>query len=638
MEAVASDRSIAVEVQNKFLEVFNNYINKKDPFTTGIESDPIRSVEKATMWGLRNFFLALSGMGESFSHPVLAAVKGAEYFNGNFFKSAYEMSKVSPKVYGLALLRELKPIAGISVSLNKLYRGLGALIGGDDGELLASLELSSIADTITPKKQGSVLVEGLKGMADIVQDLNLHLQGSMQNMRYLSSSLLAIQKIKQLLNYDKFELLPLEDQKRFKAVYIDDDVKFQKWKADLNLKDSNNKTIGLTNALYKIGYSDETKYLHSSMLYDLYAEDPFKNLRTTNMGGGENLLLKVKTLFTTFTNDLLNYGWDKARYYKDSKGIYRKRMSTNYLKHITKNKKDFLISTTGGVAGITLLSLAGIAGKYLDSKVFGKSDDEKTRARLKAIAYSGDKGKYIADFALDASMSATGLDAFSQSSTGITGMIETMKENNFVPRRVNTLYNSIKGTPIYSKPFGMDWYTSELYNEEVRKDIQKRSGEEEDEELKQNLETFFNALDVAYTEALEESGQLSTGSGLEKKRELLGYDDKKEVEEMRTSQNFNSIVALTLVQSDMDNVKNNFMINIEEAKEKDLLNKSTDEYLKDTGINKKLNKVITDQTTLAKEEQKKLDEYMKTVKDKDEFVRLLKEMEYRKYLLNSRKR
>ena len=638
VEAVASDRSIAVEVQNKFLEVFNNYINKKDPFTTGIESDPIRSVEKATMWGLRNFFLALSGMGESFSHPVLAAIKGTEYFNGNFFKSAYEMSKVSPKVYGLALLRELKPIAGISVSLNKLYRGLGALIGGDDGELLASLELSSIADTITPKKQGSVLVEGLKGMADIVQDLNLHLQGSMQNMRYLSSSLLAIQKIKQLLNYDKFELLPLEDQKRFKAVYIDDDVKFQKWKADLNLKDSNNKTIGLTNALYKIGYSDETKYLHSSMLYDLYAEDPFKNLRTTNMGGGENLLLKVKTLFTSFTNDLLNYGWDKARYYKDSKGIYRKRMSTNYLKHITKNKKDFLISTTGGVAGITLLSLAGIAGKYLDSKVFGKSDDEKTRARLKAIAYSGDKGKYIADFALDASMSATGLDAFSQSSTGITEMLKTMKENNFVPRRVNTLYNSIKGTPIYNKPSDLDWYTSTLYEEEIRKDIQRRSGEEEDEELKQNLETFFNALDVAYTEALEESGQLPTGSGLEKKRELLGCDDKKEVEEMRASQNFNSIVALTLAQSDMDNVKNNFMINIEEAKEKDLLNKSTDEYLKDTGINKKLNKVITDQTTLTKEEQKKLDEYMKTVKDKDEFVRLLKEMGYRKYLLNSRKR
>ena len=213
-----------------------------------------------------------------------------------------------------------------------------------------------------------------------------------------------------------------------------------------------------------------------------------------------------------------------------------------------------------------------------------------------------------------------------------------MKENNFVPRRVNTLYNSIKGTPIYNKPSDLDWYTSTLYEEEIRKDIQRRSGEEEDEELKQNLETFFNALDVAYTEALEESGQLPTGSGLEKKRELLGYDDKKEVEEMRASQNFNSIVALTLAQSDMDNVKNNFMINIEEAKEKDLLNKSTDEYLKDTWINKKLNKVITDQTTLTKEEQKKLDEYMKTVKDKDEFVRLLKEMGYRKYLLNSRKR
>lgn len=632
VKAISEERSIADNVQRKFLEVLKNYVERKDQFKKTVQSNPIDTAEKAVFWGLRNYFLALSGAGEVLQHPALTAVKGTEYFDGNFFKSAYETSKITPKAIGLTMLREFKPIAGMGVSLNRFYRGLGALIGGDDGELLASLETARYADIITPRKNGSLTVEGIKGMGSIVQDFALHLQESMQNLRFFSSQLLAIQKIKQLLNYDKFESLSLDDQKRFKAVYIDDDIKFQAWKNNLKTINESGNNVGLISALYKNGFSDETKYLRSSMAYDLYAEDPLKNLKKPE--GDKSFFLNFRTVFTTFTNDLLNYGWDKLNYYRDKKGIYRNRLSTAYLKHIKDNPKDTAISIGGGVAGLTLLSIAGMARPYIDSKIFQKSDDEKIQAKIKAVAYSADKGKYLRPLAIESVLSGTGLDAFSMSSSGIGDMFGTMLKNKFVPRRVDSVYNAWRGTPVYNKPYNMDWYTKALYEEEIKNDVRKRAGLEK--EQKQTLEEFFKAMDTAYTEVLEENGDLPKGSGVERKRELLGYDDKKEVKKIKNSENYKVIETISLIQSNPQNIENNFANNIEEIQEKNMINGKRKMFMKAFGITEKGYDAMKKQVELTEEEKKKLKRYMDSLDEKDEFWRLMKEVGYKSYLLNTR--
>ncbi|MDY3060452.1 MAG: hypothetical protein SOR11_10755 [Fusobacterium sp.] len=632
VKGIASDRAIAVEVQEAFKKALGNYIKRKDMFKKSLQSDPIDMLTDSVSWGVRNYFLAFSGIKEIPSHPLLTALKGSEYFDGNFFKSLYEVGKTTPRALGLTMLRELKPLAGMSVGLNKLYRGLEAIIGGDDGELLASLEIARMANIITPRKNGNIAVEGIKGMASIVQDFNLHLQGSMQNLRFVSSNLLAIQKIKSLLTYDKFESLSIEDQKRFKMVYIDDDIKFQKWKETLNLQDKDNNIIGLRKALYETGFSDETKYLKSSMAYDLYAEDPLKNTREFTKN--KELLSKFRTLFTTFTNDLFNYGLDKTRYYKDKKGIYRSRLSIAYLKHLKENPINSTLALSGGIAGITLLSIGGMAGQYIDSKVFGKSDDEKIKAKLKAIAYSGDKNKYIRNLSLESTLAGTGLDAFTYSPNSITDMFRTMWENKFIPKRVSTLYNSIQGTPIYSKAYNMDWYTKALYDKEIQSDVRKRAGLGKEE--KQTLEEFFKAMDTAYTEVLEENNKLPKGSGIERRRELLGYNDKKEVKEIKESKNYQSLEAITLIQSNPNNVKNNFINNLSEAEENDLLNKDTSAYLEAIGYTKEADKLIKKEVKLTKEEEKELKKYMDSLDEKDEFWRMMHEISYKSYLLDKR--
>lgn len=632
VKAISGERAIADDVQKKFLEVLKNYVERKDQFKKTVQSNPIDTAEKAVFWGIRNYFLVLSGAGEVLQHPALTAAKGTEYFDGNFFKSAYETSKITPRAVGLTMLREFKPIAGMGVSLNKFYKGLGALIGGDDGELLASLETARFAEIITPRKNGSLAVEGIKGMAGIVQDFALHLQGSMQNLRFFSSQLLAVQKIKQLLTYDKFESLSLEDQKRFKIVYIDNDTKFQAWKNDLKIINESGNNVGLISALYKNGFSDETKYLRSSMAYDLYAEDPLKNLKKPE--GDKSFFLNFRTVFTTFTNDLLNYGWDKLNYYRDKKGIYRNRLSTAYLKHIKDNPKETALSIGGGVASLTLLSIAGMARPYIDSKIFQKSDDEKIQAKIKAVAYSADKGKYLRPLAIESVLSGTGLDAFSMSPSGIGDMFETMWKNKFVPRRVDSVYNAWRGTPVYNKPYNMDWYTKALYNKEIEADVRKRAGLEK--EQKQTLEEFFKVMDTAYTEVLEENGDLSKGSGVERKRELLGYDDKKEVKKIKNSENYKVIETISLIQSNPQNIENNFANNIEEIQEKNMINGKRKMFMKAFGITEKGYDAMKKQVELTEEEKKKLKRYMDSLDEKDEFWRMMKEVGYKSYLLNTR--
>lgn len=632
VKAISEERSIADNVQNKFLEVLKNYVERKDQFKKTVQSNPIVTAEKAVFWGIRNYFLALSGAGEVLQHPALTAAKGTEYFDGNFFKSAYETSKITPRAVGLTMLREFKPIAGMGASLNKFYKGLGALIGGDDGELLASLETARFAEIITPRKNGSLAVEGIKGMAGIVQDFALHLQGSMQNLRFFSSQLLAVQKIKQLLTYDKFESLSLEDQKRFKIVYIDNDTKFQAWKNNLKTINESGNNVGLISALYKNGFSDETKYLRSSMAYDLYVEDPLKNLKKPE--GDKSFFLNFRTVFTTFTNDLLNYGWDKLNYYRDKKGIYRNRLSTAYLKHIKDNPKETALSIGGGVASLTLLSIAGMARPYIDSKIFQKSDDEKIQAKIKAVAYSADKGKYLRPLAIESVLSGTGLDAFSMSSSGIGDMFGTMWKNKFVPRRVDSVYNAWKGTPVYSKPYNMDWYTKALYNKEIEADVRKRAGLEK--EQKQTLEEFFKAMDTAYTEVLEENGDLPKGSGVERKRELLGYDDKKEVKEIKESKNYKALETITLMQSAPQDIENNFANNLDQLQEKKLLNEKEEKVVKELDMSEMAYKTLKKRYELTPEENKKLEKYMKELDEKDEFRRMLKETVYKGYLLRNR--
>ena len=445
---------------------------------------------------------------------------------------------------------------------------------------------------------------------------------------------MAVQKIKNLLKYDKFESLSLDDQKIFKRVFIDNDIKFQNWKNSLNTINEKGKPVGLINALYKNGYSDETKYIRSSMAYDLYAEDPLKNLKNPNAGVVKNIFLKMRTLFTTFTNDLFNYGLDKMKFYKDKNGIYRSRLSTTYLKHIKDNPKEFGLTVGGGVAGLTLLSIGGIGGTYLDSKLFQKSDDEKIKAKLKSISYSADKGKYIRNFALESALSGTGLDSFNMSVKSPVDTFTTMWNNKFVPRRVDSLYNAWRGTPVYSKPYNMDWYTKALYEEEIKNDVRKRAGLKK--EHKQTLEEFFKVMDTAYTEVLEENGDLPKGSGVERKRELLDYNDKKEVKEIKESKNYKALETITLMQSAPQDIENNFANNLDQLQEKKLLNGKEEKVVKELDMTEMAYKTLKKRYELTPEENKKLEKYMKELDEKDEFRRMLKETVYKGHLLRNR--
>lgn len=593
-------------VEKTFKRYMNNYISNKSVFKNNVQTGTEEIFESAMFYTLRNYFLAFSGMKEIFSHPALTAVKATKYYNGNFFRSAGSTAINAPKTYLTAMLKELKPIADTSYALKKLYRGLGSIIGDEE---LAALEFARSMETLSPIREGSQLVNGVKIGAEIAQKVNLHIQGSMQNLRYVCSRYQGIDIIKRLLKSENFDNLDSSTKDLLKSLHIADNEKFLNWKKEVN-------DVGLKNALYVNGKSDITKYLHSYITDELYSEDPMKSIR--NPRTEVDTITKLRTMFTTFTNDMLNYFSDTVRYYKDKDGLYRSRLSKTYLKYLKENPTENIKNFVSGVGGLTVLGIATLGGEWWDSIVFQGSKDEEIEARLAAIKDSGyNRNEYITDIAKDVFLKGTALDSVTQGGNILDSTLKNISKGKFLPQRISNIYNAISGTPVYNEnPYGMDWYVKGKYDKLVMEDKSKRFGFDE----------FDKLMTITMADTLAENGEISQEENLNIRRKL-GVDDRKEAREIENSKNYKTILNVSIAQGGIHKSEEEFqktlINNIDKSLEENTINASKKEVLKKLEVSDKLYRNLENSFELTAEEEKELQDYMKTVSELNHLNRLM---------------
>lgn len=614
-------------VENSFKRYIENYISNKSVFKKDIQTGVSDIIENSLLYTLRNYFLALSGMKEIFSHPVLTGVKASKYYDGyfNLFKSFGGVIKNAPRTYLTAILKELKPITDTSYVLKKLYKGLGSIIGDEE---LAELEFARCMETLSPMRNGSQLAEGIKIGAEIAQKVNLHIQGSMQNLRYVCARYQGIDIIKSILKKENFDKLDQNAKELLKSLHISDNEKFLNWKKSVD-------EVGLKNALYVNGKSDITKYIHSYLTDELYSEDPMKAIRHPRFE--ENSINKFRTMFTTFTNDIFNYLSDTAKYYKGKDGIYRSRLSKSYLKHLKENPLENLKDFGNGATSLTILGIAALGGEYWDSIVFQGSKDEEIEAKIKAFndtnkEYKTAKIKYGTDLMKDVAMKGTSADSLMQGGNILDSAWKNVKRGKILPTRISNVYNAISGNPTYTEnPYGMDWYVKSKYNELVEEDRRDRF----------NFEEFNDLFTLSMADTLADNGEISQEENLEIKRSL-GIDDKKEAQEIENSKNYKDILNISIAQGGIhkneQEFKSKLTNNISRVLEDDKILSDKKEVLKKLNVSEKVCNSLEKSFELTPEEEKELNLFMETVTEPNHIKKMLIKANKTKEIIEKRYR
>lgn len=490
------------------MEKIGNFVNSETLFPKDKQTNLFRIGIDGMLGFARWSLLFWSGVKETFQHPILSAIKMAK-FGTNVF-TALPVASVS--AVG-TIYKTIEPLAATSAQVHKLYKGLGNLIAGSYADELALMELAVNSKMLF----GLGEINGLKKTKGILNNTSLFIQNSMQKNRYLASRILGINAISKYLKASSFDKLKPSAKKMFSSFGISDDIKFKEWQSGIKIDEKN----GLKRALYEDGYSDITKKIHQILTRNSYEEDPISPLR--NNTELNDTIAKVKLMFTNYNRSIMKYFGDAVMYAELEDGTFINRTSSEAF---FTNVKDF---SKVGATGVTLLSLAGLSGLYLNSKVFGDSRDEKMKAEMKA-ALDGNYDSMLG-LAIDGLESAFPIDVFYSRKGGspVASVFNNLKSavlekeyGKIVPDKLKQFFRMLSGNREYKKYRGMNKQEKILYDRLVMADKLTNKG------IGDFLDYVFSKI---ATDELNKTGDLSAIDILEIKRQN-GYNDKEILEKL----------------------------------------------------------------------------------------------------------
>lgn len=491
------------------MEKIGNFVNSETLFPKDKQTNLFKIGAEGILGFSRWSLLFWSGVKETFQHPILAAIKMAK-FGTNVFTA---LPVASASVVG-TIYKTIEPLAATSAQVHRLYKGLGKLVVGDYADELALMELAVNSKMLF----GLGEVNVLKKTKGILNNTSLFIQNSMQKNRYLASRILGINTISKYLKASSFDNLKPSAKKMFSSFGISDDIKFKEWQAEIKVDEKK----GLKRALYEEGYSDITKKIHQILTRNSYEEDPISPLRSNTELN--DMIAKVKLMFTNYNRSIMKYFGDALMYAELEDGTFINRTSSEAF---FTNVKDF---SKVGASGITLLSLAGLSGLYLNSKVFGDSRDEKMKAEMKA-ALDGNYNSMLG-LAIDGLESAFPIDAFYSRKGGwspVTSVFNNLKSavlekeyGKIVPDKLKQFFRMMSGNREYKKYRGMNKQEKILYDRLVMADKLTNKG------IGDFLDYVFSKI---ATDELNKTGELTAIDILEIKRQN-GYNDKEILEKL----------------------------------------------------------------------------------------------------------